>query len=640
METWLLVSALLIAGGWLLSVLHSLNVGGCIGLLFCLGVLLPGWVKKRANESRPQRPCNGWRRFKTHFRRPLPLAFLLLAALAVLGGVLYAPNNYDGLSYRLPRMLNWAADQQWSWIHSINPRLNNRASGYEWLTMPLLILTGTDRAFFLPNAISFLLLPGLIFSLLTRLGIAPRVAWPWMWLLPSGYCFVLQAGGSSNDLLAAPYALAAVVFALKARKSQQAADAWLSVLAAAVMTAIKPSNLTLLLPWIVALAPCWKLLWKKPLGSAVVILLGAMASFLPNAILNMRYCGDWSGTVLEPGVSTASPPLALAGNSLILVTQNFAPPVFPCAKWCSEHYPNLLPKAFHAALDGCFERNWQKLPELPIEDSAALGFGIAVLLILSLGWVAVKRYKKEPMRVWQSRPGIYNGSFGFTLACLPWISLLGHMAKMSVATPGRHLTPTYILLFPLLLWHPLHRVLVRRRWWQRAGLAVNALAALVVILNPARPLWPAQTILAKSGDGKFDHPGLQRAARVYAVYGRRADALAPIRDLIPAGVSRVGLVSNGDEPEGSLWKPFGSRRVFHALPADTAEDLRRRQIEYVVISSNGLREKLKMSLPEWLQKFDAKLVRETTIVNFASAPATAWYLARLRAPAAPNAKQP
>ena len=60
------------------------------------------------------------------FRKPFPLAFLILAVMAFLGGALYAPTNYDALSYRLPRVLHWLAENQWHWIHTIFPRLNQR----------------------------------------------------------------------------------------------------------------------------------------------------------------------------------------------------------------------------------------------------------------------------------------------------------------------------------------------------------------------------------------------------------------------------------------------------------------------------------------------------------------------------------
>ena len=72
--------------------------------------------------------------------------------------------------------------------------MNDRACGIEWLTAPLLLFTRCDRALFLLNFIPFLLLPGLVFSVFRRLGVRARVAWHWMWLLPTGYIFLLQAG--------------------------------------------------------------------------------------------------------------------------------------------------------------------------------------------------------------------------------------------------------------------------------------------------------------------------------------------------------------------------------------------------------------------------------------------------------------
>jgi hypothetical protein len=129
--------------------------------------------------------------------------------LVFIGGALYRPSNYDALTYRLPRVLHWLAQEQWHWIHTANYRMNDRSCGFEWLTAPVVLATGSDRALFLINFISFLLLPGLVFSVFTRLGVRRRVAWHWMWLLPTGYNFLLQAGSIGNDSFAAVDALAA-----------------------------------------------------------------------------------------------------------------------------------------------------------------------------------------------------------------------------------------------------------------------------------------------------------------------------------------------------------------------------------------------------------------------------------------------
>src|SRR5208283_5640035 len=106
----------------------------------------------------------------------------------------------------------------------------------EWLTAPLLLFTKSDRALFLINFISFLLLPGLIFSLFTRLGVRARVAWQWMWLLPTGYTFLLQAGSAANDAFPTVYALAALDFACRAWASRRPAQLGLSALCAALLT--------------------------------------------------------------------------------------------------------------------------------------------------------------------------------------------------------------------------------------------------------------------------------------------------------------------------------------------------------------------------------------------------------------------
>ena len=188
---------------------------------------------------------SGRKKILRRFRRPLPFCFAVLALLVFLGGVLYPPSNYTGLNYRLARVLQWLAHGQWCWIHTPNFRMNDRACGFEWLTTPLLLFTRSDRALFLINFIPFLLLPGLVFSVFTRLGVRPRVAWHWMWLLPTGYNFLLQAGGIANDIFPAVYALAALDFGCRAWVSRRPADLWHSLLAAALLTGAKASNLPL-----------------------------------------------------------------------------------------------------------------------------------------------------------------------------------------------------------------------------------------------------------------------------------------------------------------------------------------------------------------------------------------------------------
>ncbi|MDW8310721.1 MAG: hypothetical protein RMK20_15220, partial [Verrucomicrobiales bacterium] len=269
-KVWIWLSAWASATGWALSALGWLHrTGYLVSAALALGL----WLALRARGS-PSVPRAGafsqarWIGIRLRrFQRLLPLSFLMFAALVLVSGLIYAPSNHTGLSYRIPRVLHWLAEEGWHWIHTPNYRMNNRACGMEWLSTPLLLFTRSDRALFLLNFVPFLLLPGLCFSLFRQLGVAPRVAWRWMWLLPTGYSFLLQAGGIGNDAFPTVYALAAVDFALRARVSGRFSDAAASGLAAALLVGAKASNLPLLLPWAVAFAGACRAVLSRPVAA-------------------------------------------------------------------------------------------------------------------------------------------------------------------------------------------------------------------------------------------------------------------------------------------------------------------------------------------------------------------------------------
>ena len=205
-----------------------------------------------------------WPKLRRRFRRPLPAIFLLVAVLIFLGGALHAPNNYDALTYRLPRMLNWLAAGHWFWIPTINDRMNYSTTAWEWMAMPFFALLRSDRGLFLINALGFLLMPGLLFSVFRQAGRgAASVAWTWMWVLPLAYGCATQAGSLGNDFTGLLFCLASVHFGLRARRSGRVSDLWLAGLAAALMTGVKLSNLPLLLPCLVAVWPALGLLRTK-----------------------------------------------------------------------------------------------------------------------------------------------------------------------------------------------------------------------------------------------------------------------------------------------------------------------------------------------------------------------------------------
>jgi hypothetical protein len=262
-------------------------------------------------------------------------------------------------------------------IYTGDYRMNNRACGIEWLSAPILLFTRSDRALFLLNFIPFMLLPGLIYGVFTQLGIARQVASSWMWLLPTGYSFLLQAGSVANDTFPTVYALAAIYFGIRARTTRQFSDLMISTLSVALLTGAKASNLPLVLPWLVVVIPLAPMVRANLGAGAMTLAVAALVSFLPTAILNILYCGDWSGLVLERhGMDMKNPLVGVWGNLLLFACHNLFPPFFPFAGWWNRSILSLLPGFMRDPLMENFEAGFQMVWELQHEDWSGLGFGL------------------------------------------------------------------------------------------------------------------------------------------------------------------------------------------------------------------------------------------------------------------------
>lgn len=614
---WVFLCAVLSAAGWILSYFHALNRIG-YSLVFALAVTAYAVYQKRLGAAVwPQ--CNGGR-FRKRFSRFFPGAFLFVTLLAALGGVLHPPSNYDALAYRVPRILQWLSAEQWHWIHTGFGRLNTRATGHEWIGAPLVLFLKTDRWLFLINVASILLLPSLVFSLYTRLGVSARVAWRWMWLLPTAYSFVLQVGGIGNDLYGAVFALAAVDLALRARSSGRFLEAAASCLAVALLSNSKTSNLPLALPWLIAILPSFKLALRRPIATAAVAALALFCSFLPTAVMNHTHLKDWTGAKAE-GLPLDSYDwrITIPGNVLVLTAQNFAPPIFPIANKWNALAPRLMPPKFHAEMLKNFEPSGANLglTELQNEEFSGFGFGLSCLTVISLlaGWRAGRG--QIP-----SRPGTHA-----TLVCwAPWASLLVYMAKAGIGTAARIITPYYLLLMPLLLRGRGQRVICTKRWWNALAAGVFGLAAILIVVTPSRPLWPANTILSWLVNRHPENATLLRAQTVFSVYGKRADALAPLRAVLPPNEPVMGLVTF-DDPETSLWRPFGSRRFEHVLVNDTREEILAKGIRCIAVNAEYA--SAQTDFKAWLEKVGGHIEQTVAVRYRAARGPFDWHIVRL-----------
>ena len=617
LRPWLWFNVTAGAAGWGLSLVGGLH----LPVLLAVAALV-GWI---AWSRRPQPASTASRSLirtlGRRLRQPLPLAFAILALLTLLGALLHPPSNYDGLSYRTPRVLFWLAEGRWHWVESAYQRLNVRTAGFEWATLPWLALFKSDRFLFLLNTGSFLLFPGLIFSVWRGLGVSGRVARAWMWLLPTGGCFALQAGSIGNDLFGALWPLAAMHYALRARRTGRFSDVAASLLAAGLMTSAKVSNLPLLLPVALALLPMAVRMLKRPVQLAAAAILAATVSFLPTALLNVRFCGDWTGLVMERAMLVhGSPGLYFVHSTALLTLQSAVPPLCPGAsawnRWIGAH----LPAGWKARIEKRVELGAAsyELRELNNEENAGLGTG-PTLAAAALALAA-----------WRHRGGNSGPKESLATRVLrasPWFSLAVFLAGTGMVACGRVAAPYYALLLPPLFAGAGAARAVRGRAFRGLTVFSFLLAGAIVVLSPARPLWPAAAVLEHLR-ARHDSPTLAKAALTFDIYSKRWDHLAPLRAAIPDSEAVIGY-TGWDESETSLWRPFDRRRVLHVTAADTAERLRARGLKYLCLSTDTAPWILNAPLEEWVRGVRGTIVLKTLLRLRVSGGPIEWWVIRL-----------
>lgn len=621
---WILLSTLLVSAGWILSAVNELNGPG-YGIVLALTLIMVFRSWRRGLWPLRINSSNARRKLSRRFNRAAPLLFLALAVLTLVAGALYAPSNGSSTAYRIPRVMHWLTAGHWHWIHTGDIRTNIAGYGFEWLCAPLILLTRSDRCLFLLNWLPFLLLPGLIFSVFTRLGVRPRVAWWWMWLLPTGWCFIMEANSTINDAFGTAYALAAVDLALRARENKNVGDAWLALLAAALATGVKQTGMLTAVPGLIALWPCARLLLRRLSPSLAVIGVGMLVSALPMMILNWQHTGSWIGVSAESESwnknELHSPFWGVVGNIFCLGIQNLKPPVFPFTHaWDAARW-HFLQTPFGAHFTG-FE-NFGRLSFGVSETSAALGMSVTLLILISAA--AAWHYPRAAGAVQGC------GLLVRLLKWVPWVLLLVFMAKVGTYENGRSLAPYYFFLFPLLLAARGHAVLVRRRWWQTIALLVLLLAVAIVVISRDRPLFPSQTII---GWLTAKHPDSKLVANVAITYGR-TPAFERQRvflwQTLPQGETIIGYAADGGEAESTMWLPFGQRQIRRILAGDTPEQVRAAGIRYAVVEQNYLN-KTGDRLEPWLARFDGVLIQKWDFPGDPYGPPQVYYLVRLENP--------
>jgi hypothetical protein len=619
LEFWIYVSAWCSVTGWTLSVFGLLDRAGYATalLIFILGLI---WLcRTNGCHLQPLR----LRRFNPFLPgRLASRVWLLLTCLAFLGGAAYRPANYDYLTYRFPRVLHWCADHYWQWINTMDVRMNLSATGTEWLMTPLYVCFQTDRLFFLINFIPYLFLPGLIFSVFRHLGISPRISWWWMWTLPCGYCYILQAASVGNDTLAAIYLLASLHYLFLAKDTGSARSLVLSCLAIALLTGAKATNLPLVLPWLAALFFNRAFVIKKarPVGFISTLLVAAIVSFLPVALINIHFTGSYSGDPANKvKVQLTNPVAGVLGNSLQIAKDNMVPPLLPK----SIDWAPLVPSYLRVYLHRDFPRLDLRTGELQIEEGAGVGLGIVLFASLFI-IEAIRARTANPGRV------IDRKKQALWVVGAGAVALLAYMSKMGSEAASRLITAYYpLLLAGVLVLTSLDGRVMRRRIFKWGGLIAMLSALPLVILCPERPLFPVQIVSDFMIEFHVSPVSLARYNQVYSVYAARADVFKDLHVFIPPGKQVIGYLAGDDDSETSLWRPFGTRKVIDVTPVDSPVEMKAQGIRYVVISDNALSEEYHQTITSLATTWSATLVAKKSVVLKAHVGPETWYLLSL-----------
>jgi len=628
LDALILVSTGYSLAGWILSLFHSLNFRGYLLASLLIAGSVFFYLKKF--YGRKAFPYDHQVGHCSRFRKWLPRSFLTLSVLILLASLCHEPNNHDGLSYRIPRVLHWLSHGGWFWTGNSDTRMDTRSVGFEWLSAPFLALLHTDRLIFLWNWVGFLFLPSLVFQLSRRLGAAGPVAWNWMWLLPSAYGIVLQAGSIGNDAIGGVFFLASLALAT-GRSPVPFRDLALSALAMAMCAGIKSTNVLWGLPWLCAIFPQTKTFFRRPWRAVCLLVVCLTLSSFPIWLSNQLRCGDWTGEKVEglsdKPITLTDPVTGIAGNLILLGIQNAAPPAWPWVRPTTDFVRTSLPPSLVVPLSKSFEGGFQDLGirELPGEEGTGLGLGLALLSLLAFfAFLGAKPW------------GIAPPSRSLRVAWLVTpISILIYASKMAISCPARIILPSLMFLVLGLSALPNQQRLIRSKIWRWAALFAMGSSLLVLILTPSRPLLPRGVLLQIAEKSPISHATKVRIRNVYEVYAHRARAFDPLLGSLPSGVSVLGY-TGGAALEAALWKPYGKRTIVWVPPQGLLAAPPCPHPEILIASAETIRKSTGLEPETWIRRVGASVLAQKPITFLVRNGPELFYLLKLSSSSPPS----
>ncbi|HEA65657.1 MAG TPA: hypothetical protein ENI07_02375 [Desulfobacterales bacterium] len=233
------------------------------------------------------------------FRR----SFQLLVPLWIIIGItawIYPPNNYDSLTYHMPRVAHWIQNQSIEYYPTPIDRQNVMGPGAEYLILFFQLLTGSDRLATLVQFFSFMLLIISTYYVI-RIIKLPQKWLPYIMIIATtAPIAIMEASNTKNDLVAALITLSIIISGARFFSGNilktQLFDFVIIGMCLGVGFLVKPTALIVALPvliiGIVAQVKKFKtvqLFWKRSVLGFLFSLLAATAVAGPDLYRKVVY---------------------------------------------------------------------------------------------------------------------------------------------------------------------------------------------------------------------------------------------------------------------------------------------------------------------------------------------------------------
>jgi hypothetical protein len=209
-----------------------------------------------------------------------------------------------------------------------------------------------------------------------------------------------------------------------------------------------------------------------------------------------------------------------------------------------------------------------------------------------------------------------------------WVALLAVVSKLGSESEPRLIAPYYpLLIASVLIMVSLDGPVIRFLSCRILSFLAMAVAMLLVVISPARPLFPTGAATAILGRISPSHAA--RMERVYSIYGLRYDALKDIRILLPDSEKTVGIIQHNDNLEATLWLPYGSRQIVNVSPDQTPDQLKAQHIHLIVTSDYGLLFQNGMTIDDLTKQWSAVVLAKRKLTLRAGQGPEYWYIVAL-----------